>query len=244
MQLRNSDGDPLPWDAQLREVIMGKGFSPCTNEKRGCRSIPPISPVKADVSSVASSGDSCRGHSFPAAAHVIPVAPPQDGGCLAGPAGGIDNNDGPAGLKFALIELGFMLRYACTHEGTDKSGDACPGRRIGEDNAQGSRRDGGTDDGNHARQHAEPGEGTQAQPGQGTGEGTRRGMRIVLRGRDVIDIFGMSHGDADLAPIEPGFVQLGDGSVGVETILEHAYDGGTLSSFHVKRFEQISVRKW
>jgi hypothetical protein len=42
----------------------------------------------------------------------------------------------------------------------------------------------------------------------------------------------MPHGDADLALIEPGLVKLGDGFVGVETVLEHADDGGSLLSFH------------
>ena len=89
---------------------------------------------------------------------------------------------GPPGLEFALIEFGFMLRDACSYEGTEEPGDPCPGRRVGEDDAQGSRRDGGTYDGDHPRQDAEAGEGTEAQAGQGPGQGTRRGMRIVLRG--------------------------------------------------------------
>ena len=88
------------------------------------------------------------------------AAPTQDGGRLVGPAAGIDRDDRPPGLEFALIVLGLMLRDARTHEGTDEPGDAGPGRRVGEDDSQGSRRDGGTDDGDHARQDAEPGEGT------------------------------------------------------------------------------------
>ena len=68
-------------------------------------------------------------------------------------------------------------------------------------------------------------------------------MRIVLRcGCDIIPTFGVSHGDADLALVEPGLVKLGDGFVGVESVLEHADDGGTLLSFHVKPSEQISGR--
>ena len=125
-----------------------------------------------------------------------------------------------------------MLRDARPHEGTDESGDACPGRRVGEDDAQGARRDGGTDDGDHPGQDAEPGEGTQAQAGQGTGEGTRSGVRIVLGGCGIRLAFGVSHGDADLALVEPGLVEFGDGLVGVESVLEHADDGGTLLSFH------------
>ena len=98
--------------------------------------------------------------------------------------------------------------------------------------AQGARRDGGTDDGDDSGQDAEPGEGTQAQAGQGTGQGTRSGVRIMLGACGIRHAFGVSHGDADLVLVEPGLVKLGDGFVGVETILEHADDGRTLLSFH------------
>jgi hypothetical protein len=39
--------------------------------------------------------------------------------------------------------------------------------------------------------------------------------------------FGVLHGNADLALVEPGLVKFSDGLIGVSSILEHADDGGT-----------------
>ena len=44
--------------------------------------------------------------------------------------------------------------------------------------------------------------------------------------------FGVPHGDADVIFVEAGLVKLGDGFIGVETILEHADDGRSWLSFH------------
>ena len=146
-------------------------------------------------------------------------------------AGGDCHNDSPC-LEFVLIVLGFMLRDAGPHQGTDKSGNPCPGCCVGKDDSQGACRDGGTDDGNHPRQDPQPREGTQAQAGQGTGQGTRAGMRVMPLIGGIGDVVGMTHGDANLGLSESRLVKVGDGFVGVETVLENADDGGTFLSIH------------
>lgn len=147
------------------------------------------------------------------------------------------------GLESILVEFGLMLRDARPDEGTDEPGDPGPGRRIGEDHAQGARRDGGTDDGNHARQDTEASQGTQPQAAQGPGQRTRSGVRIMFAACGIRPIFGVSHGDADMVFVETSVMKLGDGLVGVETILEHADYGRTLLSFHGGLIKQISDRR-
>ena len=95
---------------------------------------------------------------------------PQDPSYLGGATSGVDRDDRPPCLELTLIEFRLMFGYACTHEGTDKSGDSGPGRCVGEDHSQGSRRDRGTDDGDYPRKNSEPGKGTQAQTGQSAGQ--------------------------------------------------------------------------
>jgi hypothetical protein len=57
-------------------------------------------------------------------------------------------------------------------------------------------------------------------------------MRIVLNACDIFSRFRISHGNADLPMPEPGLAKLGDGSIGVETVLKHAGCDRRLSSFH------------
>ena len=155
---------------------------------------------------------------------------------------GVDRHDGSARLEFILIVFRLVLGEPGADEGTDEAGDARTGRRVGEDDAQGAGRDGRADDGDHPGQDAEPGEGTQAQAGQGTGHGARAGMRIVPRIGGIPDAFGVSHGDADLVLGESGLVELGDGLIGVEAVLEHADDRGALLSIHGQSNEQITFQ--
>ena len=157
-------------------------------------------------------------------------------------AAGVDRHDGPPRLEFILIVFRLVLGEPGPDEGTDEPGDARTGRRVREDDAQGAGRDGGADDGNHPRQDAEPGEGTQAQAGQGTGQGTRAGMRIVPRIGGITDAFGVSHGDPNLGLGESRLVELGDGLIGVETVLEHADDCGALLSIHGQSNKQITFQ--
>lgn len=146
------------------------------------------------------------------------------------------------GLESILVELGLMFRDARPHEGTDEPGEPGPGCRIGEDHAQGASRDGGTDDGDHARQDAQAGQGTQAQAGQGSGQRAGSGVRIMFAAGGIRSIFGVPHGDADMVFVETRLMKLGDGLVGVATILEHADYGRTLLSFHGGLSEQIAGR--
>ena len=53
---------------------------------------------------------------------------------------------------------------------------------------------------------------------------------------------GVTHGDADLGLRESRLVKLGDGLVGVETVLEHADDCRTFLSIHGEVYLQIWVR--
>jgi hypothetical protein len=67
------------------------------------------------------------------AADVIGPVPSQNGRRFVCLAARIDGDDGPSGLEFSVIILGFMLGNPGTHQGTDELGDAIPGRGVGKD---------------------------------------------------------------------------------------------------------------
>ncbi len=125
-----------------------------------------------------------------------------------------------------------MLGYACTYEGTDQSGDPGPRCCVGQDHAQCTRRDSRPDNRYHTRQDAETGEGAQAQPGHGTGEGTRSGVCLFFGDCVTIHAVCVSHGDADFFLPESDRMEFRDSSVRVQTIFKHADNRGSLLSLH------------
>jgi hypothetical protein len=105
-------------------------------------------------------------------AHVKRAAPPQNRSCVAGSTRDIDCDDRSPGFEFALIILSFVLWNTRSHECTDGPGNSRSSSRIREDDPSSTRRDSRTDDRDCPRQNAEPGKGTWAQTGQGTGQST------------------------------------------------------------------------
>ena len=140
---------------------------------------------------------------------------PQDASYLGGATSGVDRDDCPPCLELTLIEFRLMFGYACTHEGTDKSGDPGPGRCVGENNAQGARREGGAHYGNHTRQNAETGKRSKTQPGQGTGECAPSGVPIVFGDSVTRHAMSVLDGEADLVPPESGGMECSNRSIGV-----------------------------
>ncbi len=167
---------------------------------------------------------------------------PQDPSHLGGATSGVDRDDRPPCLELTLIEFRLMFGYACTHEGTDKSGDPGPGRCVGENHAQGARREGRAYYGNHTRQNAETRKGSKAQPGQGTGERTRSGVRFVFGNFVIRHAVSVLNGDADLLPPESGGMEFSDSLVGVCAVFKHADHGGTWLSFHAVDNKQTPGR--
>jgi len=126
-----------------------------------------------------------------------------------------------------------VLGDAGPNQGPDQARNAGPGRRVGEDDAQGAGRDGGPDDRDDTGQHAQAREGAQAQAGEDPGDGARPGVRLVVLGdHGARRRFVVPQDDPDLVLPEPGLAEFADGLIGVASVLENPDDGGPLVSLH------------
>ena len=163
-------------------------------------------------------------------------------GRLVGPAAGVDRHDGPPRLEFALIVLGFMLREPAPTRAPTSPAMPAPAAALERTTPRVPAAMAGPTTGITPARTPSPARAPRPRPVRAPVKAPEPACESCSVSAASADAFGVSHGDADLGLGEPGLVKLGDGLIGVEAVLEHADDGGTLLSIHGCIKQQILFR--